>query len=272
MNASHLDDELLSAALDHDEIGSEAEAHLAACGTCRGRLDALAAAAAAVAVPLPPPAGLREAAVARALDAADRGEAASGSPSRSSRRWVPAAAAVVVVLLGVTFALRNGDGDDAGNMQALQDAAALDGGDLGALDAASLREHVQGTVEGTGAADGSVASGQTTDNESSETGAGGQDSGATGGGTGDDAGPGAPSMLRSSAPRTASTAACERVVTKTYADKLGLGPLVYRATGMWENEQAAVLAYRIEGARGPLDHSVFVLALSDCRLLATQTF
>lgn len=259
MSAPHLHDDDLSAALDGFELSPDDAAHLAACERCRARLDALAAAANALTAPVPVPAGLRDAAVARALDAGD--EPVAGGRSRRPPAWLGAVAAAVVVILGVSVATRMGDGgDDAGTAA----SNALDGGDLGVLDAADLRTRVQAVLEPPAVADSDAGGG---------TGGGQMESsGPTDGG--DASVDGAPAMaLRQTngGERTPSTAACEVIVLERY-DRGLAGPLVYRATGTWEGKDAFVLAYRIADAKGQLDHLVYVVARRDCELLNVQTF
>jgi len=116
-------DEVLSALLDAEPVGSDA-AHVAACSSCQARLAELRAAAVAVAAPPPhAPAELRSAAVARAVDAFSDdslpGRAAVVTPLRRRRRTttgsrrvgpLPAAAALValVVAAGWMFTLTSG--------------------------------------------------------------------------------------------------------------------------------------------------------------------
>lgn len=69
MTAPHPDDEELSAHLD-GEAGAATTAHLASCPQCDGRLHQLEAAASRVAAPVrPPDDGVRQAAMAAALEA-----------------------------------------------------------------------------------------------------------------------------------------------------------------------------------------------------------
>lgn len=52
----------------------------------------------------------------------------------------------------------------------------------------------------------------------------------------------------------------------------GLGSLVYGARLRWQGVAAMALAYRVTGAQtAGLDHRVFVVATSDCRLLVAQS-
>ncbi|HVL27731.1 MAG TPA: hypothetical protein VM390_06260, partial [Acidimicrobiales bacterium] len=82
----HPDLDALSAAVDGDDPAGAVAGHVAACGDCRARQDALRRARRAVATPVPPlPGPARERLVAAALAAAvegdaDAGQAAPGGP------------------------------------------------------------------------------------------------------------------------------------------------------------------------------------------------
>lgn len=257
MSAPHLDDDTLSAHLDGEDIDPAAGAHLDRCAECRARLGALGGAAAAIGAAVPPVAtAVREAAVARALAAAD-----DTPRSRWPVLW-GAAAAVLVALLGVSFATgRDGRDRDADTTTLAGGPAVVDGGDLGELDDARALADAVGpaiepatadTAEGSGAQKYSLDSGQASTGAPA---AGGSTRSATDGG---DA-------------KTSARADpyCLRTVATTYGS--GLGPLVYRATVRWGGTPAIAVAYRLAEPKGALDHRVYVLATDDCRLLVAQT-
>lgn len=269
MSAPHLHDDDLSASLDGFELAPDDAAHLAACDRCRARLHALGEAAEALRAPMPVPAGLRDTAVERALTAEVGAEAGAGRFRAGRRRgpapWVAGVAAAVVVILGVSFVSRVGDGGDDSLTSASSNA--LDGGDLGELDAASLRERVGGVLEPKALEDSSGAA----------SGGGGQmeNTGPADTGGGDASDEQAPSVMATrearAGRRTGNTAACEAIVRERY-DRGLIGELVYRATGTWQGEDALVLAYRVAEPRGQLDHLVYVVAEDDCELLNVQAF
>lgn len=165
----HLHDELLSAVLD-GEADVEQSTHVDACDACRARLGALRDASALVATPARnADAGRRDAAIAAALAVAD-GVTGTVVPLRRRRTiptWLGAAAAVVVAVGAISLLVNRGgetrsadtavDGDDAGGADAMAEenatamlvAPVVDGGDLGAIDAASLRETIEGAFAAT---------------------------------------------------------------------------------------------------------------------------
>jgi hypothetical protein len=52
----------------------------------------------------------------------------------------------------------------------------------------------------------------------------------------------------------------------------GLGPLVYTGKLRWNGVPAVALAYRVADSRGrPLDYRLFVMSMSGCELLVTQS-
>ncbi|HSS11698.1 MAG TPA: hypothetical protein VLL25_17560 [Acidimicrobiales bacterium] len=120
MNAPHLDDDALSAALDAAPSSQSEQAHLNSCPTCQARREQFAAVAGAVGAPVPRrPADEVDAAVQQAL-----GPSGSRAPvplvavptrprptSRRSRRWVEAAAGIAAAALlvgGVAALVRGG--------------------------------------------------------------------------------------------------------------------------------------------------------------------
>lgn len=276
MNAPHLDDERLSAHLDGEDPA--AAEHLAECGSCRARLEAFRSVAELVGAPVAPPDGAVDAAVAAALAAH---ASPGGSPvvplstavrRRRTQVGLAAAAAVVTVVLGVS-SLRGGAGDDSQNMATREaSGSAAAGPDLGdQSDARALAERVRSAVEGEFAA-GAVS--PTADSAE----AGGP--GASGGGSTaqNEAAPPPPpegeavvAGKRAAAARSSirPSGPCTATARSEYGR--GLGDLVFEGTLRWEGTPAVVLAYRIEGATGALDHRVLVLAQDDCRLLVAQT-
>jgi predicted anti-sigma-YlaC factor YlaD len=116
MNAPHLDDGALSAALDGAPSSQAEQAHLSGCPTCQARLEQIAAVAEAVGVPVPRrPVDEVNAAIQHALaPPGSRASAPLGAmqtrrrpTSRRSRRWFEAAGAIAAaaVLIGGVAAL-----------------------------------------------------------------------------------------------------------------------------------------------------------------------
>ena len=228
----HLDDELLSAVLD-GEADVEQSAHADACDACRTRLGALRDASVLVATPVPAAdPGRRDASIAAALAAAD-GDAGTVVPLRRRRTiptWLGAAAAAVVAVGAISLvANRDGD-DDTGSFDtaaeddgggdastADEDASILalpapvvvDGGDLGAIDAATLQE----TIEG--------AFGTARQGAAEETG---------------------PAADAPAAESMAAPPPCEQEIRDGNPD---LGGLVYRASGTLDGAPVVVLAFDV---------------------------
>ena len=281
MNAPHLDDERLSAHLDgsqFDDTDPAAGDHLASCAECRARLEAFRSVAELVGAPVTPPAGAVDAAVAAALAA----HASPGGPPvvplstavrrRRTQVGLAAAAAVVTVVLGVS-SLRGGAGDDTQNMAAREaSGTSAAGPDLGdQSDARALAERVRTVVEGEFAAGSMSPTADSTE---------GGEAGASGGGSAAQSeteaapapeGEAAVTSKRAVAARSSvrPTGPCTATARSEYGR--GLADLVFEGTLRWEGTPAVVLAYRIEGATGALDHRVLVLARADCRLLVAQT-
>ncbi|MBW3668120.1 MAG: hypothetical protein KY443_02800 [Actinobacteria bacterium] len=264
MNSPHLDDERLSAHLDgEDDAAAE---HLAMCPSCRARLDAFREVARLVGAPVPAaPAGRADAAVATALQGASaRSAVVPLSTARRRRRTqigLAAAAAVALVLGAVSLV----GGDDAGdNGDAASTSQAL-GPDLGdQSDATALAERVRTAVEGVAA----EAMAPAEDSADASTSGGSVDDRAESSG---EAGSAAPASARRAmvARSVRPGGPCTGTATSEYGR--GLGELVFQGTLRWDGTPAVILAYRIEGATGPLDHRVLVLARDDCRLLVAQT-
>lgn len=281
MNSPHLDDERLSAHLDgsqFDDTDPAAADHLAQCASCRARLESFRSVASLVGAPVAPPsAGAVDAAVAAALAVH---ASPGGSPvvplstavrRRRTQVGLAAAAAVVTVVLGITT-LGGGGGDD-GQTAAIGDGSesSATGPDLGdQSDARALADRVRTAVEG----EPLVAMAPTADSTEAD------DAQASGGGSaapsGSEAAPApqgeaAVTSKRAVAARSSirPTGPCTATARSEYGR--GLADLVFQGTLRWEGTPAVVLAYRIEGATGALDHRVLVLAREDCRLLVAQT-
>lgn len=259
MTTPHLDDELLSAHLDGEPVDGPAfdvAEHLADCPDCRARLGALRRVVAAVGTAVPPPSDeQRQAAVAAAL--------AARVPSLEARRrrlTVLAAAAAVVAVFGSLALLRSGDGGGGGDsttaaLDTAERGPTFEGGDLGdQSDPTELALRLQAVVEPQ-AVGGSAVSGATADSAQSEPKALSRSP----------AGQVAPTKERI----TSADPDCLATAAKEYGT--GLGPLAYRASLRWQGTPAVVLVYPVEGASGPLDHRVLVMARGDCRLLVAQT-
>lgn len=268
MNSPHLDDERLSAHLDgEDEAAAE---HLAGCPSCRARLDAFGEVAGLVGAPVrPAPAGRMDAAVAAALAGASAPSAVVPLSTARRRRRTQvglAAAAVVVLVLGAVSLV---GGDDAGdNDNAALTSQAL-GPDLGdQSDATALAERVRTAVEGELLAGEAGAMAEDSADASASGG-----SAESGTGSGGEAGATAPAQARRAVAARSTPVRRDGPCTATAISEYGrgLGELVFQGTLRWEGTPAVVLAYPIEGATGPLDHRVLVLARDDCRLLVAQT-
>ena len=260
MSDLHPDDEALSAHLDGaapaDE-GHEVRDHVEGCATCTARLEQLRRVRAAVGAPVaPPPDRQRDAAVARALDAAGRQGGA-----RSVGAWAAGIAAATLLVLGAAFGLAqlsDRDGDQLATTGAkLSTPAAESGrtgsaaapatgagvaelGDLGALsDSAALRGVVQPrlarlTVEATKGA------------------------GAT-----------------SEAPQQFAAGDAARVAPRQCVDAAqALDPANVRpaatGTATWQGTPAEVLVYAVAGRPGAA--RVYVVAQADCRVLEFQSY
>ena len=317
MNAPHFDDESLSAALDSDERA--VAAHLAECGDCRSRSEALAGAARAVASGTGPglTAERADQAVGAALAAFDAERAAGGRPtsaaqdvstvvplrrpapaagasiSETRRRppaWVlgvAAALAAVLVAVPVISSLNSDNGDEtaaapversaSGLADAAGGASVLDGGDLGeqadqlalgSLVATALGEETAAPLPA-GPTDSQAAA--AAEAQRAGEAAGGPtiaaapapaDTSASTFSEGDDAAP--------PGADPDAVAACEEAAATQFGDRLGTQ--VYRATLRWRGTPAVVLAYKVEGATGALDHQAIVMALSGCEILVSQGF
>lgn len=254
-DATHLDDEQLSALLDGEATAGEA-AHASSCAPCSERLARFRAVAAVVALPPPPPAAAeRDRAVATALAAREvvplRPARSAGAPA-----WLAAAAAVVILALLAVPVLRAGGRDDAdeaasggaesaeeggagaGTAPAGEEGSALssqaapppfDGGDVGELSADSdLRPLVAPAAP--------------------EPAAGA---------------PGAPA--RDGAERF-SAPSCEPAVRAAEPD---LGVLRFVATATFEGRPAQVLAFDEPGTGGT---AAFVVAADTCDQFRRQSF
>jgi hypothetical protein len=144
MDASHLDDDALSAALDGSLEDAAGQSHLAGCATCTARRDYLAAARSALAGALVEPVDeltrrrLIAAAVAEAAPAVTRSRPWYQSPALAGG----VAAAILALFAAVPFVTggRSSTGDQESATAALDAAAGEFLGDLGDLsDPAALR-------------------------------------------------------------------------------------------------------------------------------------
>ena len=252
MTDDHLHDEALSDAVD-GLASDDVMAHLATCGPCRARLDGMRMAVRAVAAPPPAPSAAgRDAAVGRALGAAE--------PSR--RRpvvapWMAAAALVAILLgaVGVVMAGRDGGGGDQTAARQLEsptgggsaDATAggagpVDAGDLGdqrdpvALNTL-LEERMAATAQSAAPAVAGEGAGEAGDTDASEELA---------------AGPGC-------------------VVEASEAGSGRVGRLVLTGRLRWQGEPAVVLVFAAAD-QSQLGRRAFVMARRDCRLLVVQSF
>jgi hypothetical protein len=249
MSDLHPDDEALSAQLDHEE--PQLRGHIADCAICRSRLAEFARVRAAIGAPLPPPpARQRDAAVARALDAAARGT----GPRGRAGAWAAGIAAALLVVLGGAFALSQLSSDRT-KLQATsgaakaQDRAVNEGaplpavpslGDLGELkDSAALRAAIQPSVSEftlrgvAGAAAPPRADKQTADSPTTTT----------------------------------ATSACAGAARAL--DPANVRPAAV-ATATWQGTPAEVLVYAVEGRSGAA--RVYVLARADCHVLEFQSY
>lgn len=256
MTTPHLDDELLSAHLDGEPV--EGADHLDDCPECRARLAALRRVTAAVGTAVtPPPDDRRQAAVEAAL-----GARVLPLEARRRRLAVLAAAAAVVAVLGSVAVLRSDDGPGDGDAvpTAALDAAGsrgptFEGGDLGdQSDPAELALRLQAVVEPQ-AVGGSAASDATAGSADAESGATSQ----------------SPTAQVTPTEKRIISADLDCLATAARDYGTNLGPLLYRASLRWQGTPAVVLVYPVEGASGPLDHRVLVMARGDCRLLVAQT-
>ena len=308
MTAKHADFDALSAFVDGE--APEWADHVAGCPRCRATAAELRALSARVGAPAdPPPAGQREAAIAAALGVADvdvdvdaganrRIEPAVAARrelprERSRSRWasqswaMPAVAAVVVALLGLSGVILSanrstdheattfaGPALDAKTESAVAGAPSAPVGDLGDVpDAATLRARAlglapavaaSGTSAATGRSSSSSNSGTASDAQSSATNAGSTgaavSSGAGGaGGTATIAPPNASSGGAAGviAPSVTGTRPCEE---RARAREPGLGPVTYFATARRGTVPAYVLGFGVSG--GPV--TLLMLAQDGC--------
>ncbi len=285
MTAKHADFEALSAFVDGE--APEWADHVAGCPQCRATAAELRAMAARVAAPAgPAPAALREAAIAAALDAA--GLSAPGDARadaklarlerRRERSWaMPAAAAVVVGLLGLSGVVLTADRStdestatfagpalDSKGESVASGAPQAPVGDLGDVaDAATLRSRAFGVAPlSAGATAGRSAS-------SSNSGVATDDPAGTpnvaGGGSGVSALTGAASGgAGGSATNIAPAVSGRPCEAQARSREPGLGPVTYFATA----RQGPVPAY-VLGFASPTGPTVTLLMLAQdgCREL-----
>ena len=257
MSDLHPDDEALSAHLDDPE--PRLRVHLDGCATCTARLEELQRVRTLLGAPVPPPpARLREAAIARALDAGGHG---AGSRRRAGT-WAGGIAAATLLVLGAAFGLSqlsNRDGNQLATTGAKVSAPASEAGDqagtsagpatatevselgdLGALtDTAALRALVQPTLAQLDAGAPPAA---------------------------ERAAPDANQQFRSGA-KQATVRRCADAARAL--DPANLRPAA-AGIATWQGTPAEVFVYAVEGRPGAA--RVYVLARSDCRVLEFQSY
>ena len=257
---NHPDTEALSAFLD--DQAPEVAPHVAACGECRQRLDALSRARSAVASPVAPPdARQRDDAIAAAVRAAS-----SGQPSTPGGRWkVLAVAGAVAAAIVIGVVVTRASTSHKTSKTALGKAGPVSSnlvqaGDLGNVDdSLALRAKIQPGLPAPASAP--AAEGQAS----------------SGGAAGARAESGTEQRaLSATKPTTASQA------PKCEAAARALQPqgavLVYEAIARWQGTPADVFGFSPPGppatsAPGrPTPTRVYVLARSDCHLLVFQSF
>jgi hypothetical protein len=273
----HLTDEALSAVLDGAATDDE-RAHLDTCGPCQASLATLRRAAGAVATPPPVPSDdVRDAAITRALAAAEGGDARV-MPFRRFHPALLAAAALLVVLVAAVPLLVANRGDDGTQTAAgtserdlrASDASVGPGEDLGDLsDDAALRLILAERL-GLTATDSSGSEGLFS--------AGGS-SGAAEGSASDDAAEAAPeSSVPAQAPALRAPAAratgvppvsCTDEARDAGADRLRR--LIYTAKLRYRGTPAEVLVFEAPPGQR-LRHRALVMAEADCQLLVAQSF
>jgi hypothetical protein len=253
MSDLHPDDEALSAQLDREE--PQLREHIAECATCRSRLAEFARVRAAIGAPLPPPpAWQRDAAVARALDAAAKGV----GPRGRAGAWAAGIAAALLVVLGSAFALSQLSSDRT-KLQATsgaakaQDRAANEGapvpavpslGDLGELKgSAALRAALQPSVAEFAlravAGQPAPSAAEKQDKQSADS------------------------------PTTTTTATSVCAGAARALDPANGRPAAV-ATATWQGTPAEVLVYAVDGRPGAA--RVYVLARADCHVLEFQSY
>jgi hypothetical protein len=250
MSDLHPDDEALSAQLDREE--PQLREHIAECATCRSRLAEFARVRAAIGAPLPsPPAWRRDAAVARALDAATKGV----GPRGRAGAWAAGIAAALLVVLGGAFALSQLSSDRT-KLQATSGAAKAQDraanaaapvpavpslGDLGELKgSAALRAALQPSVA-----------------EFALRGVTGQPA------------PSAANKQYADSPTT-TTSATSVCAGAARALNPANGRPAAVATATWQGTPAEVLVYAVDGRPGA--GRVYVLARADCHVLEFQSY
>lgn len=264
MTNDHLDDEAISAHLDGEATPEEA-AHVDGCETCTARLAELRAASEAIGSPVDLVFADRDAAVAAALSAAPASNVVplAGRRRQAPPQWLAVAAAllVVVALVPLLGSLGGGGDDDSAETAATGEAAddtmafdadasggseaamgPVDGGNVGEVDVAGVRQLVEEAVAPPSAA---LRSDEAQEEESGE-GAGG--------------------AIESAAPATdAVPAPCEDA---SRADFPEMGALRYRALGTYEGEEVSVLAFELPTEVQRI--RVVVRAVDDCAIRNVQ--
>lgn len=251
-DSAHLDDELLSSVLD-GEADVDASTHTDACDRCRARLAVLRDVSVLVAAPVPPADPVRRDAAIEAALAAMEQAVVPMRRRRTPPPWLAAAAAVVVAVGAISLFSRGADDDSTGFDTATGgsdergggDAAAdldafavtpatVDGGDLGEVDAATLRQRID---EAFGTQRSSPAA-ESTQEALADDGA-------------------APMLAPAPVP-------CEQEIRDGSPD---LGALVYRANGTIDGVPVIVLAFDV-----PPDRWVYVATIDGCDIRNQQTY
>jgi hypothetical protein len=295
MTAKHADFEALSAFVDGE--APEWADHVAGCPQCRATAAELRALSARVAAPTgPAPAAQREAAIAAALDAAGLAPPADARADakvtrlerRRERSWaMPAAAAVVVGLLGLSGVVLTanrstdetttvaGAAFDSKAESTASGAPQAPVGDLGDVaDAATLRSRASGVAPLSAGATAGRSASSSNSGSASDAPATATNSGSTGsaispapaaGGSALNATTGAASGGSSGSANLAPSAVSDRPCeAQARSREPGLGPVTYFATA----RQGAVPAY-VLGFTSPTGPTVTLLMLAQdgCREL-----
>jgi hypothetical protein len=258
----HPDTEALSAFLDGE--APEVESHVAACGECRHRLDALGQARAAVAAPVrPPAASQKDAAIAAAVRGASGRDERPAPPGRW-KVFAVAGAVAAAAVIGVVVT-RAGTSHKSPTA-ALGKAGPVSkdlvrAGDLGDVDdAQALRAKIQPGLPAGAAVRGQAQAATPA---------------APGAGAGAPANRSAATAQRGLSAAAGETPRCEAAARALQPSGAAL---VYEATARWQGTPADVFGFSPPGSQAtsvpgrPTPTRVYVLARSDCHLLVFQSF